>query len=430
MTRHHIKQTLSISTTVLLVGASLAAAIALAQGVKFLSVQSGSMAPVFHKGDLVVVNRVPKAEYGVGDVITFINPRNSKQTITHRIVEVQKINGHATGRVVTKGDANATNDTSIPTGSIVGRVDKSIPYVGYGFDFVRKPIGLLLLIYVPALIVVTAEMRRLIKHYKSQEPYIVPGFDPNTHRPAQPTVVSPAIKRTAKATAAAMVVAVGVSVPVVHAALVSTATLTNSSITTALPSANVLIYKVTFSPGNPNGNTNSSNGNSTDIAIDNSNPQSATTGNASASNNGNNGNVASGNASNSSTTNTNFSVSYGNSSSTNSSSAKQTVTLYNTTNQPINLAGWKLADNKTTQTITTGTVAAKSFFAYTWPSPNSIDKLNGRMGLGNAAGTGIDALSWGSDTTHLNPAFPSAANAISYTRKAPALDTNTASDWQ
>src|SRR5476649_2056722 len=70
----------------LVVGAGAAFVGVQAHGGKLLSVQTGSMTPYIRKGDLVAVTRVPKTQLRVGDVVTYINPRNIKQTITHRII--------------------------------------------------------------------------------------------------------------------------------------------------------------------------------------------------------------------------------------------------------------------------------------------------------------------------------------------------------
>jgi signal peptidase len=165
-----------------LIGLGVVTAIMHIQGAKFLSVQSGSMVPTFSKGSLVIVTDVPRHQYKVGDVITYTNPQNVKETISHRIVEIKTANDKPTGMIVTKGDANAQRDKAVPIEAIVGKVNFHIPYLGYFYNFMLQPIGLLLIIYVPTLSVIVAEVKRLITYYKQMEAYIARGFDATLSR--------------------------------------------------------------------------------------------------------------------------------------------------------------------------------------------------------------------------------------------------------
>ena len=142
-------------------------------GGMLLSIQTGSMRPFLHKGDMTIVHKVASTSLRLGDVVTFINPNNPKQTITHRIVQTPHTLGGQTFQ--TKGDANAVADTPIPASRILGRVEHTVPRAGYVSDFIRTPIGLASIIYVPALVVVGLEMQKLTQYYKQQQPYILPG---------------------------------------------------------------------------------------------------------------------------------------------------------------------------------------------------------------------------------------------------------------
>jgi signal peptidase len=177
MAWHHVQRAASASFTVALVGLGVLAMIMHWQGAKFLSVQSGSMVPTFYKGDLMVVTDVPHQQYKVGDVITFVNPQNSKSTITHRIVAITTANSKPTGQIITKGDANAQRDKAIRVQAIVGKAGLRIPYLGYLYNFILQPIGLLLVIYIPTLSIIIGEIRRLITYYQQLEAYIAKGFE-------------------------------------------------------------------------------------------------------------------------------------------------------------------------------------------------------------------------------------------------------------
>jgi signal peptidase I len=143
-------------------------------GRRAFSVQTGSMEPAVKAGSLVFVNRIPAADIAAGDVITYINPKNTKQTITHRVLEVRK-QPNGPRRFVTQGDANSNPDLPISESRVVGKVDAVVPYAGRAVDTLWHPIGLAFLIYVPALIVVISEVRRLAAHYRKQR-YALPDM--------------------------------------------------------------------------------------------------------------------------------------------------------------------------------------------------------------------------------------------------------------
>jgi signal peptidase I len=57
-------------------------------GRRALSVQTGSMEPAIKTGSLVFVTDVSAATIKPGDVITYTDPRNQAQTITHRVRDI------------------------------------------------------------------------------------------------------------------------------------------------------------------------------------------------------------------------------------------------------------------------------------------------------------------------------------------------------
>jgi signal peptidase len=263
---------------------SLAAVVTKARHGALLSVQTGSMVPELNKGDLVNVAKVSADDLRPGDIITFINPANSKQTITHRVVETPSVeNGQ---KFVTRGDANPVNDQPIEATSIIGKVGSSVPKVGYAVDVVRKPLGLALIIYIPALLIIIGELKSLAAYYKSQETYMLPW-----RRKKGSTLP------IAKLLPLAIIVPLIAIIPV-KAAMQTTATVTGNTISATRPSQ----PNACNTSGN---NTSISVTGSGNINISNSNNQNAQSGNATSANGGN---ATSGNATNCNTTNINISV--------------------------------------------------------------------------------------------------------------------------
>lgn len=132
-------------------------------GPKLLVVLSGSMEPSIHTGSVVV--GIPKSQYKVGDVVTFGGDIRGGVPTTHRIVLSRTKEGVLL--FTTKGDANNTNDgKEIEQGDIQGKVLFSIPLLGYIIDFVRKPLGMIIVIVLPAVYIITDEIRKIINQIK------------------------------------------------------------------------------------------------------------------------------------------------------------------------------------------------------------------------------------------------------------------------
>ncbi len=144
-------------------------------GWKALAIPTGSMRPNIPPGSLVLVHRVPVSSLKVGDVITHINPLNPKITITHRIIKTYKLDGKIPA-FVTKGDANKTADTPVVGGEVQGKVVWHAPYAGWALLDAKKPIVILPVIYITALLIMVEEIQRLADYYRRFIIYRVPGF--------------------------------------------------------------------------------------------------------------------------------------------------------------------------------------------------------------------------------------------------------------
>ena len=98
-------------------------------------VLSGSMEPELSVDDLLIVT--PADTYEVGDVVVFQTQRTA---VVHRIVA---INGE---EVITRGDANSSDDDPITLQNIKGRVVCAIPFVGLIVNLIKTPVGTVVLL--------------------------------------------------------------------------------------------------------------------------------------------------------------------------------------------------------------------------------------------------------------------------------------------
>ncbi|MBK6432656.1 lamin tail domain-containing protein [Candidatus Amarolinea dominans] len=123
--------------------------------------------------------------------------------------------------------------------------------------------------------------------------------------------------------------------------------------------------------------------------------------------------------------------------------------LYNTSGDALVLSGWRIGDNSSQDIIPDLTIAGHGFvivasspqFHVNYPVvPAPVVFLNNAIGngLGNSgdrlllsdpAGLTVDGLSWGTDTTVLDPSVPVAPAGHSAERLSAGYDTDTAADW-
>ncbi len=122
-----------------------------------MTMVTGSMQKTIPVGSLVVDKSVPAKDLKVGDVITFQKPIGAKGLDSHRIIKIQRSNGHTVYR--TKGDSNPIVDPWAISFKPTDQAHKmlfSIPYAGQALLFTRSPLGRLLFIgFVSLMLLMT-----------------------------------------------------------------------------------------------------------------------------------------------------------------------------------------------------------------------------------------------------------------------------------
>ena len=135
---------------------------------------SESMIPHINVYDAVVTMRVDANDIQVDDIITFLSKEieTAGTPITHRVIGIvyedetkQKIVGFRT-----KGDHNNTPDFAlIAPDEVIGKVFLRIPMIGYLQTIMTKPIGWLLIVVIPCLLIIGSDVLKLIKTAKQKE---------------------------------------------------------------------------------------------------------------------------------------------------------------------------------------------------------------------------------------------------------------------
>ena len=106
--------------------------------IEIYRVETGSMEQGIHAGDYVLI--CEKEHYVIGDIVTY---RKDNYFITHRIIK--SIDGN---KVITKGDANNTEDEEIDISAIEGKVIFNGGILNFVIDFKYAVISMFLGLYL------------------------------------------------------------------------------------------------------------------------------------------------------------------------------------------------------------------------------------------------------------------------------------------
>jgi signal peptidase I len=171
-------QTLLFIALPLIVFTLLTSRTEIVQGLRSFVVVTGSMEPKIPVGSLIYTQN--QLGYDVGDVIAFKNEKD--MTVTHRIVGMD----FAEGTIYkTKGDANNSVDvTPVPREKVIGKLVLLVPQVGLLMGFVKTPFGFGILIGIPVLLFIIAELWGIKKELEKEiEKKMLAKFQSNYSHP-------------------------------------------------------------------------------------------------------------------------------------------------------------------------------------------------------------------------------------------------------
>lgn len=97
-------------------------------GYTFFEVATGSMSPTIEIGDIVIVKFTK--DVNESDIIVY---KDGKDFITHRLIKIKN------NELITKGDANNSEDKSITMEQVLGEVIFTIPKVGIWRKIILTP---------------------------------------------------------------------------------------------------------------------------------------------------------------------------------------------------------------------------------------------------------------------------------------------------
>jgi signal peptidase len=134
-------------------------------GVRFITLSSGSMEPKIPSPSVVITTSANN--YKIGDIITYkeVSEKTGfefSRTITHRIIDIQEDDGKK--YFITKGDANQLPDPQrVSENEILGKVAFIFPYLGYVTLTIKTLPGFLFMVAAPSYLLIKNELRYISK---------------------------------------------------------------------------------------------------------------------------------------------------------------------------------------------------------------------------------------------------------------------------
>lgn len=158
-------------------------------GYSYAVVKSGSMAPAYPPGSIILIGATSPAALGPGDVISFRAPGQSRdRIITHRVVEARQ--GASGLEFVTQGDANDDVDSrAVPASDVRGRVLFGVPLIGSLAALLQQRGLFMGVVAVCAAVIVVMEATSIVREVRrsrrrtGRQPDVAPPFPaPSTDR--------------------------------------------------------------------------------------------------------------------------------------------------------------------------------------------------------------------------------------------------------
>ncbi len=144
-------------------------------GYKAYIVNTDSMSKTdFKAGDLILVKETDPSTLKAGDIITYMsqNTESFGETITHKIRKLTTDARGNPGFVTYSTTTDQDDDTIVTYMYVLGKYEKTIPNVGYFFNFMKTPQGYITCIFVPFMILIIYQAVNFVmvfRRYKREQ---------------------------------------------------------------------------------------------------------------------------------------------------------------------------------------------------------------------------------------------------------------------
>lgn len=144
-------------------------------GYKAYIVNTDSMSKTdFKAGDLILVRETDPSTLKAGDIITYMSQSTESfgETITHKIRKVTTDARGNPGFITYSTTTDQDDDTIVTYMYVLGKYEKTIPNVGYFFNFMKTPQGYITCIFVPFMILIVYQAVNFVmvfRRYKKEQ---------------------------------------------------------------------------------------------------------------------------------------------------------------------------------------------------------------------------------------------------------------------
>lgn len=127
--------------------------------IRMFTVASGSMAPKYNVGDVLISKAVKPEKVKVGDTISYLGAKGDfrDKVITHEVVSIEK---DTNNKLVfhTKGLANIVEDPIVYEDQLYGVVVYKVRILSLVYKIIGTKLGLFFCVILPMLYIITSEI--------------------------------------------------------------------------------------------------------------------------------------------------------------------------------------------------------------------------------------------------------------------------------
>ena len=134
-----------------------------------LIVVTESMEPKINGGDLIFVKLIDDADViNENEVISFWDPTNTKNIVTHKVKEKYILDGKIYFK--TEGiNNNSPDNVDVSEDLLIGRYITRLPYIGNISMFIQSTEGLIICLLIPLVIILSIDYFYRIKKEESKD---------------------------------------------------------------------------------------------------------------------------------------------------------------------------------------------------------------------------------------------------------------------
>lgn len=131
-------------------------------GYRLFSVLTGSMAPEYNVGDILIAKEIKPEDIKVGDDIVYVGNVDSfsNKIVTHRVIETKNENGEY--RFITQGIANTEQDPEIGQDQIYGKVIYKMQIISSINKMISNIYIFYFVIFIPIALIIFKQIKNII----------------------------------------------------------------------------------------------------------------------------------------------------------------------------------------------------------------------------------------------------------------------------